>query len=242
MYGALNNIPIEVMEAARIDGAGPRATALPSQLPHAAQVDRLHGGAVARRGTQLFVEPTCCRRPATRVVPNDYSLNQLAYQYAFTSERPQRVGGDLGAAPADRRPRVVRRVRVSVAGCSRRSRRDGGDHVRPRAAHAARRGLAASCGLERRTIGCVVLVVFMLFFVIPVVWLLIAVTKSGGELVRHAPFRPGSVGSLRGQLARAVRLPGRRDPAVVPELGLLLRRGTGAHAGRYPSRPATPWP
>ena len=50
-------------------------------------------------------------------------------------------------------------------------------------------------GWSGRTIGGVVLVVFVGFFVVPLVWLIIAVTKSGGELVRYAPFRPGSVGA-----------------------------------------------
>jgi multiple sugar transport system permease protein len=34
-------------------------------------------------GTQLFVEPTLLSQASQAVVPNDYSLNQLAYQYAF---------------------------------------------------------------------------------------------------------------------------------------------------------------
>jgi multiple sugar transport system permease protein len=34
-------------------------------------------------GTQLFVEPMMLSQASTAVVPNDYSLNQLAYQYAF---------------------------------------------------------------------------------------------------------------------------------------------------------------
>ncbi|MEK6311718.1 MAG: sugar ABC transporter permease, partial [Curtobacterium sp.] len=34
-------------------------------------------------GTQLFVEPSLLSQASNAVVPNDYSLNQLAYQYAF---------------------------------------------------------------------------------------------------------------------------------------------------------------
>ena len=34
-------------------------------------------------GTQLFVEPQLLSQASNAVVPNDYSLNQLAYQYAF---------------------------------------------------------------------------------------------------------------------------------------------------------------
>jgi multiple sugar transport system permease protein len=53
-------------------------------------------------------------------------------------------------------------------------------------------------GWSGRTITGVVLLVFALFFVTPMAWLLIAVTKSGGELVHKGPFAPGSVSSLRG--------------------------------------------
>ena len=34
-------------------------------------------------GTQLFVEPQLLSQASQGVVPNDYSVNQLAYQYAF---------------------------------------------------------------------------------------------------------------------------------------------------------------
>ncbi len=40
------------------------------------------------------------------------------------------------------------------------------------------------------------LTVFVLFFVVPLIWVLIAMTKSGGELQRTAPFAPGSLSSL----------------------------------------------
>jgi multiple sugar transport system permease protein len=67
-------------------------------------------------------------------------------------------------------------------------------------------------GWSGRAIGGVVLVVFVAFFVVPLVWLLVAVTKSGGELVRYAPFRPGSVGGLR---ANWVQLYSFQDHAIV---------------------------
>lgn len=83
MYGALNNIPNEIMEAARIDGAGPLQTALRIQVPllrkWIAYMTVLSLAAV----TQLFVEPSLLSQASNAVIPNDYSLNQLAYQYAF---------------------------------------------------------------------------------------------------------------------------------------------------------------
>lgn len=84
LYGALNTIPDEVMEAAKIDGSGAIQTALRIQLPMIRKwvVYMLILSLAA--GTQLFVEPTLISQASFGVVPNTYSLNQLAYQYAFT--------------------------------------------------------------------------------------------------------------------------------------------------------------
>ena len=51
-------------------------------------------------------------------------------------------------------------------------------------------------GWSGRTIAAVVMAVFALFFVIPIIWLLIAVTKSGGELSHRGAFTPGSATSF----------------------------------------------
>jgi multiple sugar transport system permease protein len=51
-------------------------------------------------------------------------------------------------------------------------------------------------GWSARGLSTVVLVVFALFFAVPLVWLLFAVTKSGGELVRLGPFAVGSWNSF----------------------------------------------
>lgn len=51
-------------------------------------------------------------------------------------------------------------------------------------------------GWSGRTIAAVVLGAFLLFFVIPIVWLLIAVTKSGSELSHRGAFTPGSAHSF----------------------------------------------
>ncbi|MFF2371357.1 carbohydrate ABC transporter permease [Agromyces sp. NPDC058110] len=83
MYGALNNIPVEVMEAARIDGAGPVQTAWHIQLPMLTKWISYMGVMSLAAGTQLFVEPKILAQATKNVVPEDYSLNQLAYLYAF---------------------------------------------------------------------------------------------------------------------------------------------------------------
>ncbi|MFE2644208.1 carbohydrate ABC transporter permease [Streptomyces nigra] len=83
MYGALNNISTEVIEAARIDGANAVQIALRIQIPMLRKWVAYMGVMSLAAGTQLFVEPQLLSQASNAVVPNDYSLNQLAYQYAF---------------------------------------------------------------------------------------------------------------------------------------------------------------
>jgi multiple sugar transport system permease protein len=83
MYGALNNIPEDILEAARIDGAGRVQIALRIQLPLLRRWITYMTVLSLAAGTQLFVEPTLLSQSSQAVVPNDYSINQLAYQYAF---------------------------------------------------------------------------------------------------------------------------------------------------------------
>jgi multiple sugar transport system permease protein len=52
-------------------------------------------------------------------------------------------------------------------------------------------------GWSGRTIAGVVLAIFVLFFVIPIVWLLLATTKSARDLIVRNPFAPGALGDLR---------------------------------------------
>lgn len=83
MYGALNNIPVEIMEAARIDGAGPAQTAWHIQIPLMRKWISYMVVMSLAAGTQLFVEPRVLSQASKGVVPQDYSLNQLAYLFAF---------------------------------------------------------------------------------------------------------------------------------------------------------------
>jgi multiple sugar transport system permease protein len=83
MYGALNNISADVIEAARIDGAGRFQIAWRIQLPLLRKWISYMGIMSLAAGTQLFVEPQLLSQASNAIVPNDYSLNQLAYQYAF---------------------------------------------------------------------------------------------------------------------------------------------------------------
>ncbi|MEU9834721.1 sugar ABC transporter permease [Streptosporangium sp. NPDC048047] len=86
MYGALNNISADVIEAARIDGATTAQIAWRVQLPLLRKWISYMGIMSLAAGTQLFVEPQLLSQASNAVVPNDYSLNQLAYQYAFQQD------------------------------------------------------------------------------------------------------------------------------------------------------------
>nr|BFE59750.1 sugar ABC transporter permease [Dactylosporangium thailandense] len=83
MYGALNNISPDMIEAARIDGASTLQIAWRIQLPLLRKWISYMGIMSLAAGTQLFVEPQLLSQASNAVVPNDYSLNQLAYLYAF---------------------------------------------------------------------------------------------------------------------------------------------------------------
>jgi multiple sugar transport system permease protein len=83
MYGALNNISPDVIEAGRMDGATSVQIAWRIQLPLLRKWISYMGIMSLAAGTQLFVEPQLLSQASNAVVPNDYSLNQLAYQYAF---------------------------------------------------------------------------------------------------------------------------------------------------------------
>jgi multiple sugar transport system permease protein len=83
MYGALNNIPLEIMEAARIDGAGAWQTARRIQIPLLRKWIVYMVILAFAAGTQLFVEPTLISEASLGVAGRDWSLNQLSYDFAF---------------------------------------------------------------------------------------------------------------------------------------------------------------
>jgi multiple sugar transport system permease protein len=93
MYGALNNIPDEVLEAARVDGAGPWRTAWHIQLPMIRKWIVYMGILAFASGTQLFVEPQLLETASLQRVSPTWSPNQLAYVFAFQY-------GDFNAAAA----------------------------------------------------------------------------------------------------------------------------------------------
>lgn len=83
MYGALNNISPELLEAARIDGAGAWQTARRIQIPLLRKWIVYMVILAFAGGTQLFVEPQLLSQASVGVAGRDYSLNQLSYDFAF---------------------------------------------------------------------------------------------------------------------------------------------------------------
>jgi multiple sugar transport system permease protein len=92
MYGALNTIPADLEEAARIDGAGPITIALRLKLPLIRKWVAYMVILSFATGTQLFIEPQLVNEASLGLVPDTWSSNQLAYQLAF------RYGDFNGAA------------------------------------------------------------------------------------------------------------------------------------------------
>ncbi len=91
--GALSSLPTEVMEAARVDGANRFQLATRIKLPMIWRSLVLMGILSFAAGLQLFVEPQLMQLAGPQSAQNDWSLNQMAFQYAFRM-------GDFGASAA----------------------------------------------------------------------------------------------------------------------------------------------
>ncbi len=83
MYGALNNIPDEIIEAARVDGAGPWKSAWYIQIPMISKWIAYMTILAFAAGTQLFVEPQLLQSASLGRLNPTWSPNQLAYVLAF---------------------------------------------------------------------------------------------------------------------------------------------------------------
>lgn len=87
MYGALNNIPQELVEAAEIDGANAFQTALRIKLPLIRKWIVYMLVLSFAAGSQLFVEPQILGVATNGQVPAQWSPNQLAYYLAFQLDK-----------------------------------------------------------------------------------------------------------------------------------------------------------
>lgn len=91
--GALASLPGEVMEAARVDGANRFQLAIRIKLPMIWRSLVLMGILSFAAGLQIFVEPQLLGLGGQQFAQSDWSLNQMAFQYAFRM-------GDFGASAA----------------------------------------------------------------------------------------------------------------------------------------------
>lgn len=92
MFGALQAIPVDVMEAAHIDGAGAIRTGLSIKLPMVAKYIAYMIILSFAFALQIFVEPQLFFS-ITHAGSSWWSLNQLGYSFAFQQ-------GDFGQAAA----------------------------------------------------------------------------------------------------------------------------------------------
>jgi len=91
--GALSSLPQEVMEAARIDGANRWQIAMLVKLPMIWRSVALMAILCCAGGLQIFLEPQLMRLAGEQYSQTDWSLNQLAFVYAFNM-------GDFGTSAA----------------------------------------------------------------------------------------------------------------------------------------------
>ncbi len=82
MFGALQAIPHDVVEAARVDGAGPLRTALLIKLPMISKYVVYMVILCFAAALQIFVEPTLFYS-ITKSGSDWWSVNQLGYSFAF---------------------------------------------------------------------------------------------------------------------------------------------------------------
>jgi multiple sugar transport system permease protein len=93
MGGALSSIPNEVIEAAKVDGASGAQLALRIKLPLIRRSVALMAVLSLGSGLQIFVEPQLMALAGHSFSRLDWSINQLAFQYAFSI-------GDFGISAA----------------------------------------------------------------------------------------------------------------------------------------------
>ena len=86
MYGALNNIPDDLIEAAQIDGSSALQTAVRIKLPLIRKWIVYMLVLSFAAGSQLFVEPQILAVATNGQVPAQWSPNQLAYYLAFQQD------------------------------------------------------------------------------------------------------------------------------------------------------------
>ena len=99
MYGALNNIPLDIMEAARIDGAGAWRIARYIQIPMLRKWIVYMAILAFAVGAQLFVEPQLVSEASLGVGGPRLLAQPAGLRLRVPEQQRQLRGGDLYRAP-----------------------------------------------------------------------------------------------------------------------------------------------
>jgi ABC-type glycerol-3-phosphate transport system permease component len=182
MYGALNNIPHELIEAAQIDGSNAVSDRAENQAPTDPQVDRVHARALVRR------------------------------RVAAVRRAPDAGRGDWAARcpPSGRRISSRTTCRVPVRQLQR-SRRDLVDLLvigllvaaSSSGAEGCLRSTDARASLRIRSSARPSCCSFTAFFFVPIIWLLLAPTKTDYQLLHESPFAFGSLSTFATHFPRS---------------------------------------
>ena len=173
-------------------------------------------------GTQLFVEPTVLGAAALGIGVSKYwSPNQLAWFVASQYDQFNEAAA-ISVDPARARPRSSRRSWSGAEGCSRSTD-----------------GLAAA--IRVRFVGLVVLLFFTAFFVVPIVWLFLAPTKTDGQLSAASPFAFGSLSTLAHTFHRVITYSGDSLLIWLKNSAIYSFGGTALAVAGGDSRRATGW-
>lgn len=105
--GALKGVSNEVLEAANVDGATQFQVATRIKLPMVWRSMALMCILSFANGIQMFVEPQLMRLAGVQYSQPDWSVNQLAFQYAFNV-------GDFGASAAMSTMLLVVAISISL--------------------------------------------------------------------------------------------------------------------------------
>jgi multiple sugar transport system permease protein len=198
---ALNNIPAELIGAALVDGANAWQLARYVKLPLIRQWVVYMLILAFATGTQLFVEPQLVGQASGGLVSQYWSPNQVAYFLAFTAAQFNHAAaisvdllfvGLLAAGLLVFRSKLFATESDTGVMALAPASRERGSRAAPipwRLPSARRRSFRRTW---RPVVWLAVMLAFACFFAVPVIWLVLAATKSGPQFGEMGPMAFGS--------------------------------------------------